>query len=47
MITIPESTRAFIIIQKARISNETERMVIHKIEFKVAGCYEETCRSLQ
>ena len=32
-ITIPASTRSFILVQKAAISEELERMVIHRIDF--------------
>ena len=31
-ITIPPSTRSFILVQKASITEELERLVIHKIE---------------
>ena len=45
-ITIPVSTRAIILVQKAMISEELERMVIHKVEFEQDGCFEEVTKSL-
>ena len=45
-ITIPNSTRSFILVQKASITDELERMVIHKVDFTKEDCYEEVARSL-
>ena len=45
-ITIPESTRSFILVQKASISDELERMVIHKVDFTKDDCYDEVSKSL-
>merc|ERR1711895_161025 len=40
-ITIPPGTRSFILVQKAAITEELERLVIHKIDFPTEACYEE------
>ena len=45
-ITIPESTRSFILVQKASISDELERIVIHKVDFTKDDCYDEVSKSL-
>jgi hypothetical protein len=45
-ITIPVSTRSFILVQKAGITEEMERMVIHKIDFTKDDCYKEASKSL-
>ena len=45
-ITIPPSTRSFILVQKASITEELERLVIHRIDFSNAECYEEFSKSL-
>merc|ERR1712112_600552 len=45
-ITIPPSTRSFILVQKASITEELERLVIHKIDFTKEDCYEEVSKSL-
>ena len=45
-IIIPNSTRLFILVQKAGTSDELERMVIHKVDFKKDDCYEEVAWSL-
>ena len=44
-IKIPPSTRSFILVQKASITEELERMVIHKIDFSQDDCYEEVSKS--
>ena len=38
-ITIPESTKAFILVNKAGITEEMERQVIHRIDFAKDTCY--------
>ena len=45
-ITIPPGTRSFILVQKASITKELERLVIHKIDFTRDDCYEEVSKSL-
>ena len=45
-ILIPASTRVFILVQKAHISEELGRMVLHNIEFKQEDCFEEVTKSL-
>ena len=45
-ITIPPSTRLFILVQKAAILEEMERMVIHKIDFTKNDCYNEVSKIL-
>merc|ERR1711890_182954 len=45
-ITIPPGTRSFILVQKASISEELERLVIHKVDFSTDDCYEEVSKSL-
>ena len=45
-ITIPASTRSFILVQKAAISEELERMVIHRIDFEKDECFDEVTKSL-
>ena len=45
-ITIPPGTRSFILVQKASISEELERLVIHKVDFTSEDCYDEVSRSL-
>ena len=44
-ITIPESTRALILVQKAGVPEEMEHQIIHKVNFSKTECYEDT-RSL-
>ena len=44
-ITIPPSTRSFIIVQKAAICEELERLVIDKINFSKAECYDKVSKS--
>ena len=43
-IKIHPSTRSFILMQKASITEELERMVIHKINFSKDNCYEEVSK---
>ena len=45
-ITIPPSTRLFILVQKAAILEEMERMAIHKIDFIKNDCYDEVSKIL-
>jgi len=45
-ITIPAGMRSFILVRKAVISEELERMVIHKIDFEQNKCFDEVTRSL-
>ena len=45
-ITIPASTRSFLLVQRAGIAEELEQMVIHKIDFKKGKCFDEVTKSL-
>ena len=45
-VTISPSTGSFILVQKAAISEELERLVLHKIDLSKAKCYEEVSKSL-
>merc|ERR1712112_443333 len=45
-ITIPPSTRSFILVQKASITEELERLVIHNIYFTKDDCYKEVSKSI-
>ena len=45
-ITIPPSTRSFILVQKAAITEELKRLIIHKIDFSKAQFFDEVSKSL-
>ena len=45
-ITMSDSLRAFILVQKAGISKEQERGVMYRIDFKKDDCFEEVRKSL-
>ena len=45
-VTISPSTGSFILVQKAAISEELERLVLNKIDISKAECYEKVSKSL-
>ena len=45
-VTISPSMESFILVQKTAISEELERLVLHKTDLSKAECYEEVSKSL-